>query len=80
MATEVDGLLQPPILIHRSAFALADALNGDVGLRDLLRGENAPVTSVALDAPHPDIDTPADLDRAHRIGHMFDSSEEGESR
>ena len=60
VAARADGVLGPPVLLEREAFALADGLTGDVGLRDLLRGDPSLVTGVDT-APLPDVDTPADL-------------------
>lgn len=63
IATLSDGVLGPPVLLERGAFDLADGLVGDVGLRELLRGLPDDVTPVVPDAPIPDVDTPADLER-----------------
>ncbi len=61
VATRADGILGPPVLLEREAFALADGLTGDTGLRDLLRADPDSVTAVDHVAM-PDIDTPADLE------------------
>ena len=63
VAALAEGLLAPPVLIERTHFSLADGLSGDVGLRDLLRGNPELVTSVAVSAHAPDLDTPDDLGR-----------------
>jgi len=63
VAASADGVLAPPVLIERSHFHLADELTGDVGLRDLLRGNPELVTSVPLRTHAPDLDTPEDLGR-----------------
>ena len=62
VATRSDGVLGPPVLIEREGFGLVEAIRGDTGLRDLLRGDPRLVTAVDH-APVPDVDTPADLDR-----------------
>jgi CTP:molybdopterin cytidylyltransferase MocA len=61
VATRADGVLGPPVLLEREAFALADGLTGDVGLRELLRTDPTAVTAVDH-APLPDVDTSADLE------------------
>jgi CTP:molybdopterin cytidylyltransferase MocA len=61
VATRADGVLGPPVLLEREAFALVDAVGGDAGLRDLLRADPSLVTAVEH-APVPDIDTPRDLE------------------
>jgi CTP:molybdopterin cytidylyltransferase MocA len=61
VASRVEGVLGPPVLLEREAFALADGLVGDIGLRELLRGDPSLVTAVDS-VPLPDIDTAADLD------------------
>lgn len=63
IATLSDGVLGPPVLLEREAFDLADGLLGDVGLRELLRGPPDEVAVIEPDAPIPDVDTPADLER-----------------
>jgi CTP:molybdopterin cytidylyltransferase MocA len=62
VATRADGVLGPPVLIEREGFALADQVGGDVGLRDLLRGDPSLVTAVDH-GPLPDVDTVEDLER-----------------
>lgn len=61
VAIRADGVIGPPALLEREAFALAEGLVGDTGLRELLRGDPSLVTPVDS-APLPDIDTAADLD------------------
>jgi hypothetical protein len=63
VATRAGGILGPPVLIEREAFPLADALRGDIGLRELLRSRPELVTTVDVEAPIPDVDTPTDLAR-----------------
>jgi CTP:molybdopterin cytidylyltransferase MocA len=63
VAALAEGVLAPPVLIERTHFSLADGLSGDVGLRDLLRGNPALVTSVPVPTHAPDVDTPDDLGR-----------------
>ena len=53
-----------PVLIRRSAWALAAGLDGDRGLGPLLARRPELVGEVAVDGRNPDIDTPADLARA----------------
>ena len=60
VATRVDGVLGPPVLLEREAFGLADGLTGDTGLRDLLRSDPSVVTAVDS-GPIPDVDTPDDI-------------------
>ncbi|HEX2221212.1 MAG TPA: DUF5946 family protein [Candidatus Limnocylindria bacterium] len=55
------GLLAPPVLLERAAFALVETLSGDSGLRELL-GERAELVEPVIVTAHaPDVDTPADL-------------------
>lgn len=61
VATQADGVLGPPVLLEREAFGLADELSGDVGLRDLLRGDVTRVTPVEH-GRLPDVDTGDDLE------------------
>lgn len=63
VAARAGGLLAPPVLLERSAFAMADAATGDHGLRDLIRGNRHLVTPVEVGEHAPDVDTPADLER-----------------
>lgn len=60
VATRAGGVLGPPVLLEREAFAFVEAIGGDAGLRDLLRADPTKVTAVDH-APVPDIDTPEDL-------------------
>ena len=62
VATRSDGVLGPPVLLEREAFALADGLTGDSGLRELMR-TNPSFVTIVDHAPLPDVDTPADLER-----------------
>lgn len=63
VATRSDDLVGPPVLLERDAFDLVESLDGDVGLRQLLRTEPERVTPVDVEAPLPDVDEPADLER-----------------
>jgi CTP:molybdopterin cytidylyltransferase MocA len=63
VAATAEGLMAPPVLIEGTHFHLADALPGDVGLRDLLRGDPRLVTTVSVPGHPPDLDAPADLGR-----------------
>jgi molybdenum cofactor cytidylyltransferase len=62
VAASFDGLVLPPVLLERSAFGMVDGLEGDIGLRELIRGEPTLVATVALAAMPLDVDTPADLE------------------
>lgn len=62
VATEAGGVLAPPVLLEPDAFDLADAITGDTGLRDILRGRRVEVASVEIVRHPPDVDVPADLD------------------
>ena len=62
VASERGGLLAPPVLLERSAFASAAKVTGDIGLRELIRTDPELVTTVRAD-PVLDIDTPDDLQR-----------------
>jgi molybdenum cofactor cytidylyltransferase len=65
-ALSFDGLLQPPMVLARSLWADIDALQGDVGLRALIRAHPELVVPVQADRPgaHPvDIDTREDYER-----------------
>lgn len=61
VAALADGILAPPVLLERTHFSLADGLAGDVGLRDLLRGDPDLVTAVDVPVHAADVDTPDDL-------------------
>ncbi|HEX5825981.1 MAG TPA: nucleotidyltransferase family protein [Candidatus Limnocylindrales bacterium] len=50
-----------PVLVRRSAWALAAGLHGDHGLGPLLREHSELVAEVPVEGAIPDIDTPADL-------------------
>ncbi len=52
-----------PVLIRRSAWAAAAALDGDHGLGPLLAADPERVLAVDVDGDNPDVDTPADLAR-----------------
>jgi len=60
VATEAGGILAPPIRLAPTAFGLADGLESDTGLRDVLRTADVATVSVARHAP--DVDRPGDLD------------------
>ena len=62
VAASEKGLLQPPVLIERSAFEVVQELSGDIGLREIVRGRPELVRGVSLEALPPDIDTPTDLE------------------
>jgi CTP:molybdopterin cytidylyltransferase MocA len=62
VATRSDGVIGPPVLLEREKFDVVAGIEGDAGLRQLLRANPELVTLV--DHPSlPDVDTPADLDR-----------------
>jgi CTP:molybdopterin cytidylyltransferase MocA/SAM-dependent methyltransferase len=50
-----------PVLLHRSAWGLADDLRGDRGLGPLIAERPELVTVVRVDDENPDVDTPGDL-------------------
>jgi molybdenum cofactor cytidylyltransferase len=50
-----------PVLVRRTAWALAAGLDGDRGLGPLLASRPDAVIEVSADGANPDIDTPADL-------------------
>jgi molybdenum cofactor cytidylyltransferase len=50
-----------PVLVRRSAWALAAGLDGDRGLGGLLASRPELVASVDVPGDNPDVDTPADL-------------------
>jgi molybdenum cofactor cytidylyltransferase len=52
-----------PVLVRRSAWALAAGLSGDRGLGPLLAARRDQVTEVAVGGSNPDIDTHDDLER-----------------
>jgi CTP:molybdopterin cytidylyltransferase MocA len=54
-----------PVLVRRSAWALAAGLEGDRGLGPLLAERPDLVAVVAFDGHLPDVDTPADLASLH---------------
>jgi CTP:molybdopterin cytidylyltransferase MocA len=63
VATRAGGVVGPPALLEREAFALVERADGDAGLRHVLRDDASLVTSVTFDEPIPDVDSPADLER-----------------
>ena len=50
-----------PVLVRRSAWALAAGLDGDRGLGPLLASRPELVLEVSVEGANPDVDTPADL-------------------
>jgi CTP:molybdopterin cytidylyltransferase MocA len=62
VATRASSVLGPPALLERDAFRLVARLQGDAGLRDILRADPSRVTAVPRESL-PDIDMPADLAR-----------------
>jgi muconolactone delta-isomerase len=65
VAAAAGALLGPPVLLERSGFGLVEQLDGDIGLREVIR-DSAEVAPVDVGAHAPDVDTPADL--AHLSG------------
>ena len=63
VAAAADGRLGPPVMIRRDAFALADDVFGDQGLRTILAERPELVKRVDVGAHAPDVDTPEDLER-----------------
>lgn len=62
VATQAGGILAPPVLLEPAAFALAARVEGDRGLRDLLRSRPDEVTTVDVTRHPPDVDSPSDLE------------------
>ena len=65
-ALSFDGLLHPPVVLARELWGDIDALEGDVGLRGLIRAHAERVAAVVAETPggHPiDIDTREDFER-----------------
>ncbi|MGH2428205.1 MAG: nucleotidyltransferase family protein [Candidatus Limnocylindria bacterium] len=62
IASSARGVAAPPVLLERARFASVDELEGDRGLRHLIRGADD-VLLVEIDAHAPDIDTSDDLPR-----------------
>jgi molybdenum cofactor cytidylyltransferase len=68
-ALSFDGLLHPPMVLTRSMWAELDALEGDVGLRALIRSHPESVFAMPAERPggHPiDIDTREDFEELTR--------------
>jgi CTP:molybdopterin cytidylyltransferase MocA len=68
-ALSFDGLLHPPMVLARSTWADLDALEGDVGLRALIRSHPESVFAMPVQRPggHPiDIDTRGDFEQLTR--------------
>jgi len=65
-AMSFDGLLHPPMVLAREWWAGLDALEGDVGLRAVVRAHPELVAPLPAERPggHPvDIDTPEDFEK-----------------
>jgi CTP:molybdopterin cytidylyltransferase MocA len=65
-ALSFDGLLHPPVVLARELWSDIAGLEGDVGLRAVIRAHPELVASVPADGPggHPiDIDTREDFER-----------------
>jgi molybdenum cofactor cytidylyltransferase len=65
-ALSFDGLLHPPMVLAREMWADLEGLEGDVGLRTVVRAHPELVTALPVDRPggHPiDIDTHEDFER-----------------
>jgi CTP:molybdopterin cytidylyltransferase MocA/SAM-dependent methyltransferase len=63
-----------PVLVHRSAWPLAEGLQGDRGFGPLLAARPDLVLSVDEPAPNPDVDTPADLAAVSDAGPATDAA------
>lgn len=63
VAATAAGVIGPPVLLERSAFAMAAAATGDEGLRNVIRGNPNLVRPVEVGEHAVDVDTPADLER-----------------
>jgi len=68
VAASSGGLILPPVLVERSAFDSVALLHGDLGLREIIRGNRQVVREVPVDAIPADVDTPADLERLGSSG------------
>ncbi len=68
-----------PVLVHRSAWRLADDLVGDRGFGPLIAARPELVTSVDVAGGNPDVDTRDDLDRlaAEPTGKAHDAADAG---
>jgi len=62
-ALQVDGLLQPPVVLGRELWPDLLALQGDVGLREVLRSRPDQVAAVVPPTAPVDVDTPEDYAR-----------------
>jgi molybdenum cofactor cytidylyltransferase len=65
-ALSFDGLLHPPVVLAREMWAGLEALEGDIGLRAVVRAHPELVAALPVDRPggHPiDIDTREDFER-----------------
>jgi molybdenum cofactor cytidylyltransferase len=67
-ASEHHGVLGPPVILPRAAFADARRLTGDAGARALLRSGKHLVVPVPVPAAAPDLDERADLHLMKRRG------------
>jgi molybdenum cofactor cytidylyltransferase len=67
VARAVDGRAGAPLILPRRLFSRALHIEGDIGLKDLMRGL-AIDELILMDVPSAsfDVDTPRDLDRARR--------------
>jgi molybdenum cofactor cytidylyltransferase len=62
VAASLDGLALPPVLIERSAFGIVHELEGDLGLREVIRSDPELVHTVNLETVPADVDARADLE------------------
>jgi molybdenum cofactor cytidylyltransferase len=60
-----------PVLVRRSAWALAAGLDGDRGLGPLMANRPELVAEVSVVGSNPDVDTPADLAAAAAADHSW---------
>jgi CTP:molybdopterin cytidylyltransferase MocA/SAM-dependent methyltransferase len=63
-----------PVLVHRSAWSLAQGLAGDRGFGPLLTARPDLVRSVDEPVPNPDVDTPGDLAAVNDAGPAIDAA------
>ena len=63
VCAQADGQNMPPVIFPANCFNRLQALDGDIGARDILEDHPEMLTSVALQNAVFDLDTPSQLDR-----------------